>query len=257
MNIKWTVVLAFYNEADFIEATLDTWARQTVPFRFVLVDNASTDNSAELCRARMAQYPGIAFEILDQPLPGHPHALEMGTKVAQTEFIALADADTIYPPDYLAKAEALLAKPDAMAAFAIDLYGDPDNFSSRLRKTKFAVVTRLLSKQCHTGSYGQCFRADIFHAVGGISPSVWPYVLHDHEIAQRILHKGRIIYDTGFWCLASDRRTVSASVRWSLGERLMYHFLPFRTKDWFFYSFLAPRFEERGLSFLNIRERDW
>ncbi|MEL7488416.1 MAG: glycosyltransferase family 2 protein, partial [Pseudomonadota bacterium] len=66
-----------------------------------------------------------------------------------------------------------------------------------------------------------------------------------------------LAYGFDFWCLASDRRGDRTNVRWTLFERLMYHVTPHRWKDWFFYAFLRPRFEARGLSELKLRDRDF
>ena len=46
-------------------------------------------------------------------------------------------------------------------------------------------------------------------------------------------------------------------VRWSLGERLLYHVTPFGLKGRFFRDCLAPRFAERGLADIALRERNW
>ena len=51
MTPRWTFVIAYYNEADFLPATLAALAAQTVPFRLVLVDNGSTDGSDAIARA--------------------------------------------------------------------------------------------------------------------------------------------------------------------------------------------------------------
>lgn len=254
---RWSVVLAYYNEAGFIAATLASWARQTVPLRLVLVDNASSDESAAICARFRDAHPEIECLLLAEPRPGHLFALETGAAAVDSDFLAFSDADTIYPPDYLARAGHLLARPGVVAALAVDLYAPFDAPSSRLRRLKFAVVTRLMARQSHTGSYGYCFRTPAYRASGGFSADRWPLMLYDHELIQRIGHQGRLAYADGFWCLASDRRSAGAGVRWSMFERILYHVTPFPLKDRFFADFLAPRFRARGMGFLNLRSRDW
>jgi hypothetical protein len=46
-------------------------------------------------------------------------------------------------------------------------------------------------------------------------------------------------------------------VRWTLGERLLYHATPYAAKDWFFYRFLAPRLSRRGMRDTVLRQRQW
>jgi glycosyltransferase involved in cell wall biosynthesis len=254
---RWSVVLAYYNETDFIAATLASWAAQTVAFRLILVDNASSDDSAAICSAFRDAHPGLEVELMAESRPGHLFALETGAAAASGDFIAFSDADTLYPPNYLAQAEALLARPGKIAALAADLYAPFDSPASRLRRLKFAIVSRLLARQSHTGSYGYCFALAAYQACGGFSVERWPLMLYDHELIQRIGHQGRLAYDDALWCRASDRRGDSSGVRWTLFERILYHVTPFELKDWLFYDFLAPRFRARDMGFLNLRQRDW
>ena len=254
---RWSVVLAYYNETRFIAPTLASWAAQTVPLRPVLVDNASSDHSAALCRVFRDTHPELDIVLISEARPGHLFALETGAAGVDTDFIAFSDADTLYPPDYLARAEALLARPGKVAALAADLYAPFDALSSRLRRLKFAVVTRVMARQSHAGSYGYCFRTSAYRACGGFSVERWPLMLYDHELIQRIGHQGRLAYADNFWCRASDRRSPGGSVRWTLIERLLYHLTPFSLKDRFFHGWLDLRFRARGMSFLNLRQRDW
>jgi hypothetical protein len=46
-------------------------------------------------------------------------------------------------------------------------------------------------------------------------------------------------------------------VRWTLGERIAYHLVPFAAKDWFFHGFLGPRFAARGQADTVLRDRAW
>ncbi len=49
---RWTFVIAYYNEADYLPATLAALAAQSVPFRLVLVDKGSTDGSDAIARGK-------------------------------------------------------------------------------------------------------------------------------------------------------------------------------------------------------------
>ncbi|WP_164176839.1 glycosyltransferase, partial [Streptococcus pneumoniae] len=42
MAVDWTVVVPFFNERELLAGTIASLARQTVPFRLVLVDNGSS-----------------------------------------------------------------------------------------------------------------------------------------------------------------------------------------------------------------------
>lgn len=255
---EWTVIIPFFNEAEFLPATIASLGAQTRrPDRLLLVDNTSTDGSAEVARAAAAA-AGLAATHLHEARPGKIHALETAMAHLATPLVALTDADTVYPPHYLALAARLLARPGTVAAMAVGLPSDPESAAARRHRWwRGRVMPALLPRQTHTGGYGQSFRSDALIAAGGFSEAQWPYVLLDHEIMQRVLKQGRAVYHPDLWCITSDRRADRSRVRWTLAERLLYHATPFALKDWYFYRFLGPRLAQRRLTHLNLREKSW
>ncbi|MBK1637762.1 hypothetical protein CKO24_01665 [Rhodothalassium salexigens DSM 2132] len=256
---RWTVVIPAFNEARFIARTLDTLAAQSIGTpSIVVVDNASTDGTAEVVARFAAEHPGLDVRVVPEPRQGRLYALETGIAQVTTAYVALCDADTLYPVDYLARAGAGFdAHPDAAAVFALGVYRGSSPLRARLVRLKGAIAGRLLRNQGHTGGYGQCFHMGRLRAAGGYSVDLWPFMVADHEVVNRVRRHGRIVYSGNFWCLTSDRRKDRSRVDWSLGERLLYNFSPGFTKDWFFYRFLRPRFEKRTMYNINLRSRDW
>lgn len=250
------VILPFYNEEGFIGPTLASLAAQSRrPDQLILVDNASTDASPEMCRTFLAE-SGLTGAIHAEPRPGKIHALETGCRHIETDVVAFCDADTYYPPHYFAAAlAAFAADPRCVSVMAPDLEGPPETPRIRFVAAKKRLAAALLRKQCHTGGFGQLFRTAPFRAAGAYSPALWPFVLEDHEIAHRLAKQGRMVMPQGLWCVPSQRRANRGNVNWTLFERLMYHATPFALKDWFFYEFLAARFTARGLSNINLRDR--
>lgn len=252
--MTWTFVIAYFNEADYLPATLASLAAQTVtPFRLVLVDNGSTDASAAIARA--AVLPGIEVVHLSEPRPGKIFALETAMAHLASDYCAFGDADTFYPPHYLATATAALADPRVVAAMATDVPLDPARARAKRRHNQ--IVSRIWPRQTHTGGFGQTFRTAALLAAGGYAERFWPYVLMDHEIMHRVVKQGRVVYPHDLWCIPSDRRSDRSRVRWTLAERLLYHFTPMAAKDWYFYRFLGPRLHARKLGHLNLREKTW
>jgi glycosyltransferase involved in cell wall biosynthesis len=253
--MRWTFVIAYYNEEAYLADTLSSLAAQTLrPFRLVLVDNGSTDASATIARAFASD--GIELVHLSESRPGKIVALERAMAAITTDYVAFGDADTFYPSHYLATAEAALdADPRVVAAMATDVPLDP--VKARRKRRHNRIVSRLWPKQTHTGGFGQTFRSAALIAAGGYAERHWPYVLMDHEIMQRVVQQGRVVYPYDLWCVPSDRRGDRRRVRWTLAERLLYHLTPAGAKDWYFYRFLGPRLARRKLGHLNLREKTW
>lgn len=253
-----SVIVPYYNESNYIAKTLKSLCNQnTRNFAIILVDNASTDDSEEIARAAMAKYPDIAVLYLHQPIPGKIHALDLGLSHVVTDFVATCDADTLYPEHYVATCLEMLSAPDVVAAMAINLLTDARIAESRKRISKVLRKSVLFRSQCHAGGYAQAFRTSALRAAGGFSSPDWPFVLEDHEVVNRVLKRGKIAYREDHYCFPSERRTDRRAVSWTWDERMVYRFTPGRLKDWFFYDFLAKRFERRGLVQTKLRERDF
>src|SRR5512147_2805453 len=96
---RFAVVVPFYNEEQGMQATLDALAAQSdVDFSLVLVDNASTDRSAEVARrfARAATQPRAI--VISEQQKGTGAAADTGFRyaIAQgAEWIARTDADCL------------------------------------------------------------------------------------------------------------------------------------------------------------------
>lgn len=66
MDTKVDLVMTAYNSAGFIERSLDSVLRQTVRPHVIVVDDASTDGTAELVEA-YAKRTGLDVELLRLP----------------------------------------------------------------------------------------------------------------------------------------------------------------------------------------------
>ena len=258
---RWSVVVPYYNEANgYLEATLQSLITQSArPLVLILVDNNSNDGSGAIARALTDGIEGVEAIHVLETVPGQVHALEAGIKRANTPFLAICDADTVYPPHYLDHAAQMFDAGGSrlVGVMAMSVGADPTSFGARLKRWKGVIVSRILRGQVHTGGYGHCFRLGALRASGGYGTQFWPYVLFDHELIHRVLKQGRIAYSPNLYCQSSDRRTDRANVTWTLLERLLYHFTPFALKDWFFYDFLKKRFAARGMVQAALRQREW
>lgn len=258
---RWTVVVPYYNEANgYLEATLRSLIAQTArPLTLILVDNNSTDRSAEIAHTIADGRDGITAMHVLQTVPGQVHALAAGIAAASTELIAICDADTLYPPHYLDHAARMFdaAGPSLVGVMAVSVGQSPNTISGLAKRWKGVIVSALLQGQAHTGGYGHCFRLAALKASGGYEARFWPHVLFDHELIHRVHKQGRIAYSPNLWCQTSGRRADRKGVTWTLTERLLYHFTPYALKDWFFYDFLSKRFVQRGMDQTALRQRNW
>ncbi len=255
-----SVVLPYFNEADFLPRTLSSLLQQSrPPDRLILVDNGSTDGSARVCRELLAGVADIRITHLHEPKPGKIHALHMGCSALETEYVATCDADTYYPPHYIELCIEMFRRVPrgVVALMALPARGGLDGARSRRHRRLLVLASKVFRRCTFTGGYGQVFRTASLRACGGFSVDYWSHVLLDHEVMQRLFRHGRAQYHVDLWCVPSNRRNDRPGSRWTVGERALYFLTPWALKDWYFYRFLGPRLERRGLSQLTLRRQPW
>ncbi len=259
MNALITILLPFFNEEGWIGTTLDSLAAQSDRrFCLLLLDNGSTDRGREEARRHLAALADITADILSVPTPGKVNALAAGLALVRTPFVAICDADTTYPPDYVANCLAMFtAHPEAAAVMAIDLYHPAHSQAATRRIDRILRKVRRFRNQCHAGGYGQSYRTEVLVAAGGFDLRRWPFVLEDHEIVHRVMRFGTVIYDPGHHCFPSQRRSDRRRVSWTWWERFLYRHMPRERMDWFFYDFLGRRLARRNAYSTALRAKDW
>jgi glycosyltransferase involved in cell wall biosynthesis len=91
-----SVVIPVYNGERFVAEALESFAAQDYrPLETIVVDDGSTDRSAEIAGA----YPEV--QLIRQPNRGPAAARNAGMSVARGPFIAFHDADDLVPPTKL------------------------------------------------------------------------------------------------------------------------------------------------------------
>ena len=98
-----SVIVSCYNYAKYVEAALDSVARQSYrEFECVVVDDASTDNSVEIVENWLARVADSRFRLIVKPSNGGQlSALADGLAATDGEFVAMLDADDLWLPEFL------------------------------------------------------------------------------------------------------------------------------------------------------------
>ncbi|MGH3460410.1 MAG: bifunctional polysaccharide deacetylase/glycosyltransferase family 2 protein [Kribbellaceae bacterium] len=90
-----TVVVPAYNESAGIEAAVRSLVASDVPVEVIVVDDGSTDGTAELVES--LRLPGV--RVIRQPNAGKPAALNTGIRAASFEIVVMVDGDTVFEAD--------------------------------------------------------------------------------------------------------------------------------------------------------------
>ena len=107
-----TVIVPAYNEADCIVDTVNSLLAQTlVAEEIIVVDDGSTDNTAEICRSL-----GVTVIAPPENTGSKAGAQNYALSQVKTPYILAIDADTTLKPDALEKLFKAMDDPDVVAA---------------------------------------------------------------------------------------------------------------------------------------------
>jgi glycosyltransferase involved in cell wall biosynthesis len=167
--MKYVLITPAHNEEAFIQKTLDSMVAQTLlPERWVIVDDGSTDRTAEIVESYEKQYPWM--ELLRRPrgsdrsFAGKVYAFNLGLNRAASltfEVLGNLDADLSFDPDYLAfLMEKFLADPNLGVA------GTPFT-----QNGGYDTVHDSFEGENHVAGGCQLFRRRCFEEIGGYVPN--------------------------------------------------------------------------------------
>ena len=99
MSPACSVVIPCLNDAEMLERCLRALEGQSRPAdEIVVVDNGSTDDSAEVARRH-------GVRVVEEPIRGIPQATSAGFDAARGELLLRLDADSVPPHDWIARIE--------------------------------------------------------------------------------------------------------------------------------------------------------
>jgi glucosyl-dolichyl phosphate glucuronosyltransferase len=119
-TLQLSIIICSYNRARYIIAALDSLNHQTAEralYEVIIVDNNSTDNTKEVCKAYISAHPELNARYLEEKNQGSSFARNTGAVIAQSPLLCFMDDDAIANPDFIEKILSLFANnPSADAA---------------------------------------------------------------------------------------------------------------------------------------------
>jgi glycosyltransferase involved in cell wall biosynthesis len=168
--VKYVLITPARNEERFITKTLDSMVAQTVlPERWMIVDDGSTDGTAEIVEQYAARHSWI--ELLrrsqrpDRNFAGKADAFNAGfdrVRSVPFEVIGNLDADISFEPDYF---EFLLSKFGQFPKLGVA--GTP------MREAHYHAMKDSFYNERDVFGACQLFRRQCFEEVGGYTPIKW------------------------------------------------------------------------------------
>lgn len=188
--MTFSVIIPALNEAERLGATLDSIAAQgETDLEVLVVDGGSTDATAALAIRGGAR-------VLTSP-PGRARQMNAGAAAATGDVLLFLHADTLLPPDGLARIREALTRHEAEAgAFRLAF----DRWTPLLRF--YSACTRLHRPGLCFGDRALFVRRNVFEAIGGYAPLP---IFEDLDIVRRLYRRGRFRFLSAYVTTAARR----------------------------------------------------
>jgi glycosyltransferase involved in cell wall biosynthesis len=116
--MQLSIVICSYNRASYISDALDSLYTQTAglnAFEAIIVDNNSTDNTAEVFSQWRAAHTNGSFTYITETNQGASFARNTGAAVAKGQWLCFMDDDAVATPNYVENIlKHIETKPDAV-----------------------------------------------------------------------------------------------------------------------------------------------
>ena len=184
-----------------LSACLSSLAAQDVvgPVEVIVVDNASTDSTAETARDHGAT-------VVVEPRRGVCSARQRGTEAARGEIIISTDADTVFAPDWLARIDAHFAQDAATVMVAGPVrFVDAPAWARVYPKLLFgasAIVARRRGWPAYVSACNLAFRKSAWE---GYNTNL-TQAGDELDLLRKVKSKGRVVFDNSNPTFTSARR---------------------------------------------------
>jgi cellulose synthase/poly-beta-1,6-N-acetylglucosamine synthase-like glycosyltransferase/spore germination protein YaaH/peptidoglycan/xylan/chitin deacetylase (PgdA/CDA1 family) len=220
-----TIMIPAYNEESVIVDTVRSALASVYPkLEILVIDDGSTDHTAELVRANFAADPRV--RLLLQPNRGKPAALNHALSEATGEIVVSIDADTIVDPEAVPRLVRHFVNPKVGAVAGNVKVMNRNKWLTRWQALEY-ITSQNLEKRAFDllncipvvpGAAG-AWRTDLLRANGGFSGDT---VAEDTDLTLTIRRNGwKILYDEDAIGRTEVPDTVEALIRqrfrWTFG----------------------------------------
>ena len=210
--MQLSIVICSYNRASYISDALDSLYTQTAglnAFEAIIVDNNSTDNTAEVFRQWSASHTNGSFTYITETNQGASFARNTGAAVAKGQWLCFMDDDAVATPNYVENIlNHIETKPDAVGfgGRIIPKYipAEPKwmsyYVSSLVGNFDYAPTACAFENGKYPLESNMIVRKDVYDAIGGFNTAL-PGVVgtlriggEGKELFYKILALGHTIY---------------------------------------------------------------
>ncbi|MDX2645624.1 bifunctional polysaccharide deacetylase/glycosyltransferase family 2 protein [Streptomyces sp. PA03-1a] len=248
-----SVIVPAYNESAGIEAAVRSLLASDHPVEVIVVDDGSTDGTADLVEALRLPY----VRVVRQANAGKPAALNTGIAAASHDLLVMVDGDTVFEPDAVRMLVQPLADPRVGAVSGNAKVINRGGLLGRWQHIEYVVGFNLdrrlfdLAECMPTvpGAVG-AFRREALLRVGGVSDAT---LAEDTDLTMALCRDGwRVVYEEN--AIAWTEAPASLGALWRQRYRWCYGTLQamWKHRGALVQSGAAGKLGRRGLVYLLL-----
>lgn len=172
---KFSIIIPLYDKEAYVRKALESVVAQTYrDFELIIVDDGSTDNSADVVRDFIAQiddrFIDDRWTLITQANAGVAAARNRGVKVSNGEYVCFLDADDWWEPTWLEEMDKLITEyPDAGLYATNYVYYKPGktHVALKLERGYMNYPEAYLYGEMPVTSITTCMPRKVFDGMGG------------------------------------------------------------------------------------------
>jgi glycosyltransferase involved in cell wall biosynthesis len=193
MSVRFSVIVPVHNAETTLVPALDSVARQHFEsLELVVVNDGSTDRSAELIAQWAETHPWIQMKVIAQPQAGLGAARNAALRASSGELIAFLDADDEWRPDKLTIIDRHNWDVIDLAYHQVTEWGRVKTRHRRAWQVK--GPEDLLVRGNPIVPSATVLRRDVLVAAGGFAENPAFHGAEDLDLWLRLLEQGRYFY---------------------------------------------------------------
>jgi cellulose synthase/poly-beta-1,6-N-acetylglucosamine synthase-like glycosyltransferase/peptidoglycan/xylan/chitin deacetylase (PgdA/CDA1 family) len=198
-----SILIPAYNEKENIGATVESVIASTYyPREILVIDDGSTDGTADEVHKVIAAYPNEGVRVVSIPNGGKAHALNIGIADSQYSIIVVLDADAVLDSQAVSKFIPHFADPLVGAVAGKVRTTDSSHFLDISQTLEYAIGQNIDKTAFSTiGAVGVvpgpagAWRKSFLLEAGGFHTDT---LVEDQEMTLTMLHMGKkVIYEEG------------------------------------------------------------
>ena len=230
---RLSAIVPARNEEAVIAACVESLAVQNEIAEILVIDDQSSDRTAQIVRSFSVQYPNVRLLRATELPPGwvgKNNAVWIGAREARSEWLLFTDADAVHAPDSAAQALSIAAKSGAaLVSFSPEQVMEtwyekaviPYVYTRLSRRFAFTDVNDPRKSTAAANGQFILIRRDAYDAVGGHA-SIAGEVLEDVALATHVKAAGYPIWFGSGKGVVKVRMYRSFSTMWAGWKKNLY-----------------------------------